>query len=107
MLSQEDTVKLPMSIARNVALDLVELDELRSSKIVYLSIIGNYKNQIKEYSDQSILRTNQNALLQKNIDILESQLKVEKKVKRSSNAIPWILGVVSAGGIGYFIGTIN
>jgi len=107
MLSQEDTVKLPMSIARNVALDLVELDELKSSKIVYLSIIGNYKNQIKEYSDQSILRTNQNALLQKNIDILESQLKVEKKVKRSSNAIPWILGVVSAGGIGYFIGTIN
>jgi len=105
-LSQEDTVRLSVKVARSVAIDLIDLDRLRASEPIYLSMISNYKGQINNLIDVSKLKTDQNFLLSRNIEILESQLVTEKSRKPKIKILPWILGIISAGGLGYILGSI-
>ncbi len=105
VLSQEDTVKLPFDIAKQVALDLVELDELRATDLINTIIISKYKSadqlQKQTISDQD----QQLQLILKNLGITESQLKAEKAKKPG-----WFRQFVillAAGGVGYLIGAAN
>ena len=104
IFSQEDTVKLPISIAKKVALDLIELDELREFTLVNNLIISKYKTsnilQQSTISDQ----INQIQLLQSNLKITEVQLTSEKKKK--PGLFKQILMIVAAAGVGYIIGTL-
>jgi len=104
IFSQEDTVKLPISIAKKVALDLIELDELREFTLVNNLIISKYKTsnilQQSTISDQ----INQIQLLQSNLKITEVQLNSEKKKK--PGLFKRILLVVAAAGVGYIIGAL-
>jgi len=101
-LSQEDTVKLPFDIAKRVALDLVELDELRATTLINTLIISKYKSadvlQEQTISDQE----QQLQLIFKNLGITETQLKAEKDKKPG-----WFkrfLILIGAAGVGYVIG---
>ena len=104
IFSQEDTVKLPISIAKKVALDLIELDELREFTLVNNLIISKYKTsnilQQSTISDQ----INQIQLLQSSLKITEVQLTSEKKKK--PGLFKQILMIVGAAGVGYIIGTL-
>ena len=103
-LSQEDTVRLPFNIAKRVALDLVELDELRQITLVDNLIISKYKSsdllQKQTISDQE----QQLQLLLKNLGITEVQLKSEKKKK--AGLFKQILLILGAAGLGYVAGSL-
>lgn len=102
--SQEDTVKLPISTAKKVALDLIELDELREISLVNNLIISKFKIsdglQKATIGDQRI----QIQLLQSSLKITEVQLKSEKKKK--VGVFKQILLVLGAAGVGYVVGTL-
>ena len=104
VFSQEDTVKLPISTAKKIALDLIDLDELRQITLVNDLIISKYKTtdhlQKKTIADQR----NQIQLLQSNINITEVQLKSEKKKKLG--LFKQILMLAGAAGVGYIVGTL-
>ncbi len=103
-LSQEDTVKLPFHVAKRVALDLVELDELRQTGLIDNLIISKYKAsdllQKQTISDQE----QQLKLLLKNLGITEVQLKAEQDKKPG-----WFkrfLVLLGVGGLGYILGSL-
>jgi len=104
VLSQEDTVKLPFDIAKRVALDLVELDELRQTDLINTLIIGKYKVsdglQKQTISDQD----QQIQLIFKNLGITETQLKAEKD--KSPGWFRQFLILLGAAGFGYLMGSI-
>jgi len=104
IFSQEDTVKLPISTAKKIALDLIELDELKQVTLVNDLIISKYKTtdhlQKKTIADMRI----QIQLLQSNIKIIEVQLKSEKKKK--PGLFKQILLILGAAGVGYVAGSL-
>jgi len=104
IFSQEDTVKLPISIAKKVAIDLIELDELREVTLVNNLIISKYKTsdglQRNTIEDQK----NQIELIKSNLKIAEVQLTSEKKKKLG--LFKQILMIVGAAGVGYILGSI-
>lgn len=103
-LSQEDTVKLPFDIAKRVALDLVELDELRQTSLIDNLIISKYKSsdllQKQTISDQD----QQLKLLLKNLGITEVQLKAEQD--KQPGWFKKFLIILAAGGVGFLFGSL-
>ena len=103
-LSQEDTVKLPFHIAKRVALDLVELDELRQTGLIDNLIISKYKAsdllQKQTISDQE----QQLKLLLMNLGITETQLKAEQDKK--PGWFKQFIVLLGAAGVGYVIGIL-
>jgi len=104
IFSQEDTVKLPISIAKKVALDLIELDELREVALVNNLIISKYKTSDGLQSSTIEDQKDQIELLKSNLKITEVQLTSEKKKK--TGVFKQILMVLGAVGIGYLAGSL-
>lgn len=106
IFSQEDTVKLPFSIAKKIALDLVEKDRLQAVDLVNTLKISNLKEQVATYSSQSHSKTSQLKLLQDSYKILQSQYEAEKMKKPKNNWFMWALATIAAFGSGFVIGSL-
>ena len=102
-LSQTDTVKLPFDIAKRVALDLVELDELRKIVAIDDLIINKYKESYSLQEQTIYNQKQQLQLLLKNIGITESQLKAEQE--RKPGWFREFIFLLAAGGLGFIIGS--
>jgi len=104
IFSQEDTVRLPISIAKQVAVDLIELDELRELSFVNHIIISKYKTSDITLKETIAAQQEQLSLLNSNLRITEVQLTSEKKKK--TGIFKQILMVVGAVGVGYIMGSL-
>jgi hypothetical protein len=106
LYSQEDTIKLPYSIAQRIAIDLEELDRVTEILQVNTLLISNLKLQNNNLEQQNEERTRQIELLQLNTKILEGQFKAEQLKKKNGGWFIWLLASVAAFGSGYVLGSL-
>lgn len=103
IFSQSDTiVKLPFSVAKKIALDLVEKDRLEAVERVNVLQISNLKEQINSLEITVDKKDLQLGLLNKNITILDTQLEAEK-MKKPKPQFLWYLLIAAAG---YIVGSL-
>ena len=106
VLSQEDTVKLPFSVAKQVALDLEELDRLRAVDKVNTLELAKYQELVKGLEQNVQDRTTQASLLERSIQLWKTQYESEKAKKPEDNTLAWILRCLSAAAVGFVIGVV-
>lgn len=92
--SQEDTVKIPIQTAKQIVLDLNELDTLRVANKINRLLLSNYKAQNKSYEISLGKKELQIELLKDNIALM----KPEKWYIKLLGILKWI-GVGVAGGL--------
>lgn len=103
-LSQTDTVKLPFEIAKRVALDLVELDELRETTIINSLIISKFKASSQLLEQTIADQEQQLQLIFKNLGITETQLQAEKD--KNPTWFKRFIILLGVGGLGFLLGSI-
>ena len=104
--SQEDTVKLPFSVARQIALDLEELDGLRQLERVNSLELAKYERLTADLEQVVTDRGLQLNLLKENLKSLQVQLGSEKAKKPKKNTLSWIFRCAGVFAVGYLVGNI-
>lgn len=107
VLSQEDTVKLPYSIAKKAAIDLEELDRLKLMESINQLKLANYLNQLEIITQQSRNKSLQIEMLNHSLQLYKTQYAAEKARKPKSNWVTWTLAVIAAFGGGIVVGLVN
>lgn len=103
--SQEDTtVKIPVSTAKQIALDLVDLDRLRALQPVSELELQKYRELTETLSNQSQNKSVQIELLKRNNKSLELELQAEKKKK--TPLIEKVIYGVGIFAVGFLAGSI-
>ena len=80
-LSQEDTIRLPFSVAKQVALDLEELDRLRAVDKVNSLELAKYRSLVEGLEKTIQDRETQVSLLHRSVQLRKTQYDSEKAKK--------------------------
>lgn len=106
-ISQEDTVKLPFSVAKKVALDLEELDRLKAVDKVNTLELAKYAQLTEGLQQISKDKSLQINLLQRSVELWKSQYEAEK-AKKPKNTV-WEKIGIGAGAflLGFFVASVK
>lgn len=110
MRSQDTTdvrpVVFPFWMAREIALDLSEKERLEAlAEVTDLQLL-NYGILVEGLERQQDALGLQLVLERKRIGILELELKMERERKPGKGTFVWVLRLIGALGVGYFLGHI-
>ena len=97
-------VCFPFWMAKQIALDLEEKRRLEDlHRLDSLQLTG-YRKLVAGLEQQQQHRELQRVLLQKQVSLLELQLKGEKQIRPSNGTLTWTLRLLAALGAGYLFG---
>jgi hypothetical protein len=101
------SVSFPFWMAREIAVDLEEKSLLKAREELLLLEIGTWKLLVGGLEQEKATMELQLELLQKNQQLLQSQLKAARSTRQTAKDLKWVLRMTAALGVGYILGNLN
>lgn len=100
-------VSFPFWMVKEIALDLEEKSLLEVQVELLELETGTYSLLVQGLEKEQVNKQLQLELLQKNQQLLQSQLKAVKNRKPKPQDLKWLLRMAAALGTGYMLGNLN